>query len=164
MEECAGLPCFRGLQPEHTAWVDAVASIEGRWSIRNDGHFGQISLFVARDNLSVKSIFLESPRDPAFTLGTILNHYGKPDCVQVYAMSDLVRLHYRHLQVLAPLVHDHFRPTSPVMSIVLGDFGPQDEHEPCKIGQREAFEQVTVMMDWRGFAPKQAYMQVRIPE
>jgi hypothetical protein len=153
---CDGIPCFRGIVPEQTSWEQGLAVFNGQAAIFNDPFFRRITLLPSEDGQKVDTVSLDSPLDPAFTIGTLVDTFGTPSCVDtyVYDHSGTLILHYPGLHIVAHFTNNHFNAYTSANTIVLRD-PPTIPGQPiaaCSAlnsdNNRSRFSQ----LPWKGFA------------
>jgi hypothetical protein len=162
---CEGIPCFRGIIPERTDWETGLAIFNGETTITTDPFYMRVILLPSADGQKVDAIFLDRPLDPSFTVGTVIDIFDAPGCVDtyVYHHSGTLILHYPGLHVLTQFTDNHFSSYTRAVTVVLGD--PEtfssDPSALCNTVSSGENNGRYTQHSWKGFAYIHDYLRGR---
>jgi hypothetical protein len=153
---CDGMPCFRGIVPDQTSWEQGLAPFNGQAAIFSDPFYRRITLLPSEDGEKVSAVSLDNPFDPSFTIGTVVDTFGRPSCVDtyVYQHSGTLILHYPGLHIVAQFTNNHFNAFTQATSIVLRDPLPfsSSPEAVCSLLNADDSDGRFSQYPWKGFA------------
>jgi hypothetical protein len=158
--QCEEGPCFRGLKPGTSTWDEALALAGGEPRNFSDAAYSSIILFASLDGRTLDAVLLKEPRDPQIRVGTVLARFGRPTCAQFYPGNGQMVLHYPALHITTRFEGSHFRPHSPVISIMVGHGSASSANEGfiCDLQLSMDIPEPRIILDWQGFVPQWRYL------